>query len=484
MKNITVGLLVVFLCLPLAAYAIDTSELSSPSHNSGNVCTQKTSPSTMSQDDPGYVQWGDVDNSRADDGKESVINNHSANHIKDSAARLVLADGRIGSGDRLFSKNWTETSQYVTYGGDLWGETLTPSDVNSPSFGFALQIGGGLANSYFLKATNFKFQLPSASAITGITVEVKRREGPDMINAGGMVGYVDHIQMVVCYSPSAGVLASKPSSPVPTNAVIPIKNTTLPLLLPLVGELKNTRVAPGEFLSIPINFQQLGVDLANVAINYQIRRLDVIEFDETESAASLNPSSMTKMIQIPMGFRSGVYTLTGSLIYAGQTVPGVLSYQFKVEQKVAGIFISDLIFYGGILVIGFLVCIIAIVVASKRRRVIVHDYSYIPESDRLYYEMISDMITQMYDSIGVKAFRMADDIVGLSVDKESGKILNITKDPSEVLSVLYISYQKVCKDRLNIQVRSVAKKTHDNALTVENNLQKFEKYFRKKGGTR
>jgi hypothetical protein len=153
-----------------------------------------------------------------------------------------------------------------------------------------------------------------------------------------------------------------------------------------------------------------------------------------------------------------------------------------VEPKIAGIFMKDLILYGGL---GICLCIVLgrrlfKTLYSKSTPSPLYNFDAIPESDRVYYEIISDMITQMHDTIGDKAYQMANAITGLSVDVQTGKILRTTKDPSEIVSVLYIRYQNVFKRKLNISARSESKKIDNNAKDVEKNLDEFEKYFHKK----
>lgn len=59
--------------------------------------------------------------------------------ITTARARLVKG-GVIGSTDLSDSGQWATTFAYRTFGSAsaLWGETLTPADVNAADFGFAL----------------------------------------------------------------------------------------------------------------------------------------------------------------------------------------------------------------------------------------------------------------------------------------------------------------------------------------------------------
>jgi hypothetical protein len=63
--------------------------------------------------------------------------------VSDNAVRIVKG-GAIGSTDLSSGTNWPGTFSYTTYGGsgDLWGESWTPSDINSANFGFAISAIG------------------------------------------------------------------------------------------------------------------------------------------------------------------------------------------------------------------------------------------------------------------------------------------------------------------------------------------------------
>jgi hypothetical protein len=61
--------------------------------------------------------------------------------IKDSAAKIVKADGSIGSTNKADTINeWPSDDTYKSYGAnnDLWDESWTPTDINNANFGFVL----------------------------------------------------------------------------------------------------------------------------------------------------------------------------------------------------------------------------------------------------------------------------------------------------------------------------------------------------------
>lgn len=58
---------------------------------------------------------------------------------RDNVVKLVIGGSIVGSNYSLAAK-WSTTESYFTYGGssDLWGNTITVSDVNSSTFGVVL----------------------------------------------------------------------------------------------------------------------------------------------------------------------------------------------------------------------------------------------------------------------------------------------------------------------------------------------------------
>jgi len=458
MKKIVVGFIIYF-CFSSIAHAANFGEMATSTSTAVDLgCTKATSPATVMQSAPGNIVWINPNNIAAEDGIEASLDSHSAKDLKDVSARLILADGTIGLVDKSNTDKWTVVSHNVSYGSDIWGVNLTSKDINDPHFGFAFQIGSGITNSYVLKATNFGFHIPSPSTVTGVIVEVKRREA---MSSGQMIGYVDQIRMSICYKPSIVATVDR-----------------LPIILAKVGSLENIRVAPGEFLSIPMTLQVMTtMPISDAAMVYQIRSNNRILIKEIDDIKTLKA---VKTIQIPNTVAPGIYEATATFLYEEKPVANMLNFHFTVENKIAGVFVSQLMYSGVMLFLFCMVVTIAIYLFSFRRKKASTDYSNISEPDREYYEIISDMLTQMHDSIGDKAYKMVEGIAGLTVDKTNGRIVTISKDPSEVASVLYIKYQNVFKKKLKIATRSHNKKTTDNALTIENNLGKFEKYFSKK----
>lgn len=62
------------------------------------------------------------------------------NSVTDSAVRLVLPSGALGSTNRSAGATWPNSDAYASFGSatDLWGETLTPIDINDKNFGVVI----------------------------------------------------------------------------------------------------------------------------------------------------------------------------------------------------------------------------------------------------------------------------------------------------------------------------------------------------------
>jgi hypothetical protein len=121
-----------------------------------------------------------------------------------------LVKGGVISGDNKATGSITTSDAYYSFGGaaDLWGLTLTESDIEASGFGVVVSFNGtGNINNYttnYLKATNFGISIPSGATIDGVIVEVEAKYGSVgvYINA-----YVDHIQMKVYYTEAAAGLS-------------------------------------------------------------------------------------------------------------------------------------------------------------------------------------------------------------------------------------------------------------------------------------
>ena len=129
--------------------------------------------------------------------------------IYDHRVRIIKG-GAVGSTDKASGTAWPTSPAYTTYGGasDLWGETWTAEDINASTFGVAISAyasGYYYANntSYYLKATNFGFAIPTGATINGITAEVKKRI---LSSAESHYAQIDHIRITVDYAPASSAV--------------------------------------------------------------------------------------------------------------------------------------------------------------------------------------------------------------------------------------------------------------------------------------
>lgn len=248
------------------------------------------------------------------------------------------------------------------------------------------------------------------------------------------------------------------------------------------GEGLISRVAPGEFLPISVKLVNFGEERrVDVTINYQILDSNnIVVFTESETVAVETTASFVKNIQIPNDLPPEKYTAFSSIIYEGQEVPATSKFQFTVEEKIAGIFVSQFVLYGiitGLIGIAFAV-VSRLIIKRRVSRLTPQEYPEVPKQDRLFYEIISDIIMQMRYRAGDRAIEMAGDIDGLVIEKESGRVLKINKDPAEIVALLILQYQKHIGKKMRVLPRKIDRETKERLRPVERHLDIIKKYFR------
>ncbi len=174
---------------------------------SGGICLSTvtdTSPVTKSPGtaviDPsvGTEDWTEVTNVMYDDGFYSVaVVTTPLSSPVDNSVKLVK--GGIISGDnKATGTPIANGGTYKSYGSstDLWGLSLTPSDINSGNFGVAYSVRGNLGTSKYIKTENFGFNIPDGATITGIKVDVKSSIGFVQIY---LLSIIYHIRITVYF---------------------------------------------------------------------------------------------------------------------------------------------------------------------------------------------------------------------------------------------------------------------------------------------
>jgi hypothetical protein len=244
-----------------------------------------------------------------------------------------------------------------------------------------------------------------------------------------------------------------------------------------------SKVAPGEFLPIFVKLINFGEGRrVDVDVDYQILNSNnVVVFSQSETVAVETTASFVKNIQIPLDLPPGKYIASSKITYEGQEVPAISKFEFTVERKIAGIFVSQFILYGTVtILVGIAFAVLSKLIIKRRAsRLNPHEYSDVPKEERLFYEIISDIIMQMRYRAGDRALEIAGNIEGLVIGKENGRVLKINKDPAEIVAVLILQYQNSFGKKMVFSPRESDKETKELLLPVEKNLDIIKKYFDK-----
>jgi hypothetical protein len=229
-------------------------------------------------------------------------------------------------------------------------------------------------------------------------------------------------------------------------------------LFDIVAEPIQSRVAPGELFPISVRLSNFGAARRiDVLIEYSIlsaagEKLYAI----SETVAVETTANFVKTIQIPLGMAPGIYIAQTSITYGGQLVPAVTQFNFTVEQKILGLFQSDLALWGSItVVVGVLMLALGRTLVRRRRseRFTPLDYSGIPRDTRIFYEIISDAVMQMRQRVGDEALLIAARIDGLKIDTETGRVLDLAGQPPKIIATLVSEYQKLLGKKVSFALR-------------------------------
>lgn len=141
--------------------------------------------------------WANPGNITASDNVYASASFADAN-LSDEFVYLIKGGSRSGN-NKATATALPTSEQYVSYGGvsDLWGNTLSVSDVNATNFGFSYAVGDGEFCTDDLQATNFGFSIPAGSTIDGVVAEIEVFQFPGDPQA-------DHVRMTVYYTEGGG----------------------------------------------------------------------------------------------------------------------------------------------------------------------------------------------------------------------------------------------------------------------------------------
>ncbi|KKR70686.1 MAG: hypothetical protein UU13_C0002G0031 [Candidatus Nomurabacteria bacterium GW2011_GWB1_40_7] len=217
------------------------------------------------------------------------------------------------------------------------------------------------------------------------------------------------------------------------------------------------KVAPGELLPISVKLSNFGGGRrVDVLVEYSIfSGAGEKIYSSNETVAVETTNNFIKTIQIPFGVAGGVYMAKTFVIYDGQLVPATTQFSFTIERKILGLFRDDFFLYGGItLLSGILMFALGHALIKRRRgRSTPLDYSDIPRDKRIFYEILSDTIMQMRERVGDDALLIAANIDGLKIDKETGKVHNISENPSKIIATLVSGYEKILGKKVSFSLR-------------------------------
>lgn len=127
----------------------------------------------------GDTGWNSISNAAADDGTYASLGVYGFSATLRTGSVMLLKAG-VASGTDKASENTTQypklTDTGLNFGSatDLWGNTLTVSDVNASTFGFIWSDNQQPA--VYLRASNFGAAIPAGNIIKGIEVEVQARQ--------------------------------------------------------------------------------------------------------------------------------------------------------------------------------------------------------------------------------------------------------------------------------------------------------------------
>lgn len=225
--------------------------------------------------------------------------------------------------------------------------------------------------------------------------------------------------------------------------------------------VQDPRIAPGEGLPVRtklINTQS--VRRVDVVLVYRIvDGADKTIDEETETVAIDTTATVFHVFTLPLSLPSGRYQLEVEALYPGQEFPAYSSFGFLVEPKLFGMFRSDLALFSALAAALFGAAILGFALLQRRRyhSMIPRDFSHIPERDRVYYEIVSDVLQQMRFAIGAKVVRIASKVEGIELDGKGG-VARLTREPASVVADLVTTYERATAKKLGFAFGSTRRR--------------------------
>lgn len=222
------------------------------------------------------------------------------------------------------------------------------------------------------------------------------------------------------------------------------------------NSLQSVRHAPGDRIPFQVRLSNFGGgSRVDVLVRYEVlsESGDVI-IAEDETLAVETTASYIHTLVLPADIASGAYIARVAITYPGQSQPASSSFRFTVAPALFGVFLRDAAMY-----------VLALAAASGGAYLLLrrhparkgHEYSHIPPSARIYYEIISDILHEMRLHSGDKALVLARNVPGLTIG-DDGRIQAVNGDPADVVARLIEAYETDSNSRISLSFGKRARK--------------------------
>ncbi len=207
--------------------------------------------------------------------------------------------------------------------------------------------------------------------------------------------------------------------------------------------LNAQRIAPGEALPLRVRLANFGnQSKTDVSVTFRVVNAygDLVALEE-ETIAIETTASIIRNITLPHNVPTGTYTVQVDVRYPGQQAPAQSSYQFRIEKQIVGIFVSDALKYSLIVLLALLASVLAFRHFRRIQTASHYDYSNIPPHERIYYEIIGEIIHEMRLHDGDRVFTLVQKIPGLTVSA-GGRVERIPGNPTGAVATLVKEYER------------------------------------------
>lgn len=226
----------------------------------------------------------------------------------------------------------------------------------------------------------------------------------------------------------------------------------LDALVSTSGQLTVQTLAPGEELPLQVQLLNFGTpdERVDVTLFYVVSDAEggsIIQ--KTETVAVQTTASFIRNLQIPESVKSGVYYIDLTVQYKEQRFPAISRAQFNVKKSFLGFYVHDWLPSLVFLLIPF----ILFFVFKKRTTVISvsRDYSAVDISQRMYYEIIHDIIQSLHYHVGDREIsKIIKDIPGLVVNQDTSHIESLSGSIPVIIARLLEKYELTVGEKANI----------------------------------